>query len=266
MEDQFRKPLLSRLEHKEILAITIRAASMILENGGETYRAEETAVKTALSLGAVTATAFVTPTVVQVSYTDEDKRYHTAVQRVTRRGVNLKKISQVNDLSRRLAKKSSITKPGQVERLLDRIDNTPQYPVWMIIGGASASSFFFALMFGGIFREALTSFCIGFILRISLLVLDKAHLNSFIISLLSGALVSICAETAFSLNLIPSIETVLTSVLMQVVPGLAIVNAIRDMIAGDLIAGNARLAEAFMIASGLSVGAVAGMLLFGGLL
>ena len=58
----------------------------------------------------------------------------------------------------------------------------------------------------------------------------------------------------------------MTSVLMQVVPGLAIVNAIRDMIAGDLVAGNARLIEAFMIAAGLSVGAVTGMLLFGGLL
>jgi uncharacterized membrane protein YjjP (DUF1212 family) len=266
MEDQSRLPLLSRLEHKEILAITIRAASMILENGGETYRAEETAVKTALSFGAVTATAFVTPTVVQVSYTDEDKRYHTAVQRLTKRGVNLKKISQVNELSRRLAKRETITKPGQVERILNRIDNTPQYQVWMIVGGASLSSFFFALMFGGILVEAVTALCIGFILRISLLILDKAHLNSFIISLLSGAVVSICTEAAYIFTLIPSIEIVMTSVLMQVVPGLAIVNAIRDMIAGDLVAGNARLIEAFMIAAGLSVGAVTGMLLFGGLL
>ncbi len=265
MEESFRKPLVSRLEHKEILAITIRAASMILENGGETYRAEETAVKTALSLGAVTATAFVTPTVVQISYTDEDKRYHTAVQRLTKRGVNLKKISQVNDLSRRLAKRDRITKPGQVERILQRIDNAPQYPVWMMLAGASLSSLFFALMFGGVFREALAALCIGFVLRIGLLILDRAHLNSFITSLLSGAIVSICTEAVYLIKIIPSIEIVMTSVLMQVVPGLAIVNAIRDMIAGDLVAGNARLIEAFMIAAGLSVGAVTGMLLFGGL-
>ena len=85
----------SRLEHKEVLAISIRSASMILENGGETYRAEETATHTAISLGAKTATAFVTPTVVQVSYTDSKDSFHTAFRRVTRREVNLKKISQI---------------------------------------------------------------------------------------------------------------------------------------------------------------------------
>jgi len=53
---------------------------------------------------------------------------------------------------------------------------------------------------------------------------------------------------------------------MQVVPGLALVNAIRDLIAGDLLSGNARLVEAVMIAIGLSVGAVSGPLLFGGFL
>ncbi len=266
MDKQHTKPRTSCLEHKEVLSITIRAASLILENGGETYRAEDIAVKTALSLGAVTATAFVTPTVVQISYTDEDKRYHTAVQRLTKRGVNLKKISRVNELSRRLTKRACNTKPGQVERILQRIDNAPQYPLWMILCGASLSSFFFALMFGGMFKEALAALCIGFVLRIALIVLDKAHLNSFIVSLLSGAIVSICTEVAYIATLIPSIEVVMTSALMQVVPGLAIVNAIRDLIAGDLVAGNARLVEAFMIAAGLSVGAVTGMLLFWGLL
>ncbi len=265
MEEQVRPPLTSRLEHKEILAITIRAASMILENGGETYRAEETAVKTALSLGAVTATAFVTPTVVQISYTDEDRRYHTAVQRVTKRGVNLKKISLVNSLSRRLVKRS-LSKPSHVERALNWIDTMPQYPLWMIIAGASLSSLFFALMFGGNVCEAVIALLIGFILRVSLIFLDRIHLNSFIISLLAGAIVSICTEAVYVFKLIPSIEIVLTAVLMQVVPGLAIVNAIRDLIAGDLVAGNARLIEAFMIASGLSIGAVTGMFLFGGLL
>ena len=49
---------------------------------------------------------------------------------------------------------------------------------------------------------------------------------------------------------------------MQVVPGIAIVNAIRDIIAGDLVAGTARLVEAFMIAAGLSIGSVFGLLIF----
>jgi len=54
--------------------------------------------------------------------------------------------------------------------------------------------------------------------------------------------------------------------LMQVVPGLAIVNSIRDIIAGDLVSGAARLLDAFMIAAGISVGSVLGILLFSGII
>ena len=50
---------------------------------------------------------------------------------------------------------------------------------------------------------------------------------------------------------------------MQVVPGLAIVNAIRDLIEGDLVSGAARLLDAFMVAAGLSVGAVFALYMFG---
>lgn len=48
---------------------------------------------------------------------------------------------------------------------------------------------------------------------------------------------------------------------MLVVPGIAIVNAIRDIIAGDLVSGNARLTEACMIAAGLSIGTAFGVVL-----
>ncbi len=42
---------------------------------------------------------------------------------------------------------------------------------------------------------------------------------------------------------------------MYLVPGVAITNAIRDTIAGDLVAGVARGADAFMAAAAISIGA-----------
>ena len=72
---------------------------------------------------------------------------------------------------------------------------------------------------------------------------------------------SLC-ETALVFGFLQSSVTVMTAVLMQVVPGMAIVNAIRDLISGDLMAGTARLVDAFMVAAGLSVGAAFGILVF----
>ena len=42
--------------------------------------------------------------------------------------------------------------------------------------------------------------------------------------------------------------------LMLLVPGLALTNAIRDLINGDLIAGTSRMVEAALVGSALAIG------------
>jgi uncharacterized membrane protein YjjP (DUF1212 family) len=100
------------------------------------------------------------------------------------------------------------------------------------------------------------------VLRIVLLLLGKSTLNSFFISILSGTIISVLADLISLTPLGINSSIVMIGVLMQVVPGLALVNAMRDIIAGDFMAGNARLTDAIMTALGLSVGSAAGVLLF----
>ena len=249
-------------EAYDVIDISVKAGALVLENGGETYRAEETCVRIARALGANEAYSFVTPTVVIVSVTDKDRRYHTAVRRITQRTVNLKKIARINSLSRRLASRNRPPVPWMVERSLERIRLSPEHNPLKIIIMAGFSSLFFALMFHGGLIEAGIAFCIGILLRIMLIFLDKFRLNNFIVSVISGGLISVLCEMVLFLGMIPDSVTVMTAVLMQVVPGLAIVNAIRDLIAGDLMAGTARLMEAFMVAAGLSAGSAFGILVF----
>ncbi|NLM00610.1 MAG: threonine/serine exporter family protein [Treponema sp.] len=247
---------------EDMMEIAINAGTIVLENGGETYRTEETVTNIAKSLGAKTASAFVTPTVIQFSYTDSKDHYHSAIRRITKRGTNLKKIAQINELSRRIVKRQKQSNPRQIEAILERINKTPSYSNILVYSMAACSSFCFTFMFGGSVFEAICALIIGFGIRVFLIFFEKFNLGSFFISIFSGFLISILTEIAFVLHIIPTTEIVLIAVLMQVVPGLAIVNAIRDIIASDLVAGTARLVEAFMIASALSVGSVFGLLFF----
>ncbi|MFR7936702.1 MAG: threonine/serine exporter family protein, partial [Clostridium perfringens] len=48
--------------------------------------------------------------------------------------------------------------------------------------------------------------------------------------------------------------TMIIGSIMLLVPGLSITNAIRDTIAGDLISGLIRAAEAFLVAISIAVG------------
>ena len=64
----------------------------------------------------------------------------------------------------------------------------------------------------------------------------------------------LCLVARF-LGLATSADGTIIGVIMLLVPGVAITNAIRDTIGGDLVAGVARGADAFMSAAAISIGA-----------
>src|SRR5690554_4095156 len=88
----------------ELLKLASFAGQLILENGGETYRAEDTMVRM-LENKVDDVETFVTPTGIFVSV-EHSGNIYTKVSRITRRGTDLNKIALVNDLSRRFSKEN----------------------------------------------------------------------------------------------------------------------------------------------------------------
>ena len=60
-----------------------------------------------------------------------------------------------------------------------------------------------------------------------------------------------------------SVDTVTISVLMVLVPGVALTNAMREIMAGDTFSGLSRTADAILVASAIALGAAAGQALGG---
>ena len=65
------------------------AGRIIMENGGETYRVEETVTRMGRAFGLKDVESFAVPSGVFVSYEKEDGSHETAVLRVHRKGINL---------------------------------------------------------------------------------------------------------------------------------------------------------------------------------
>ena len=60
-----------------------------------------------------------------------------------------------------------------------------------------------------------------------------------------------------------NMDIVIVSSIMPIVPGVAITNAIRDILQGDYLSGCARTLEAFLKAASIALGAGIGMALGG---
>jgi uncharacterized membrane protein YjjP (DUF1212 family) len=77
----------------------------------------------------------------------------------------------------------------------------------------------------------------------------------FITNSVGGAVTAALSAAAVAAGLAENLDKTVIGSIMLLVPGLSTVNAIRDTIAGDLVAGVARLADAFMAAAAISLGA-----------
>ena len=86
------------------------------------------------------------------------------------------------------------------------------------------------------------------------ILFSKFKINDFFTNIFGGALSALVALTSVKLGLASSYDNIIIGSIMLLVPGLAITNAIRDTIAGDLVAALSRALEAFLIAVAIATG------------
>ena len=84
--------------------------------------------------------------------------------------------------------------------------------------------------------------------------LSRFQTNPFFIHIAGSALTASLAFIAVWLGLAEQMDKIIIGTLMNLVPGVAITTSIQDTIAGDLIAGMTKMAEAFLTATAIALG------------
>jgi len=236
----------------KIIQTSADAGKIVLENGGETYRVEDTMQKICEAYGITSSNSFVTPTGIMLSATDEQGHAFALIRRIKNRTTNLEKLARVNYLARSI--KSNHLSIDEFDDKLKQINLTPHYSelTHLICGSFSAASC--TIIFGGNYFDASISMIAGGAIKAMSIFLTRFNFNNFFINLIGGAIASTIALFAVKYGFAIHTDKIIIGAVMLLVPGIAITNAIRDTISGDLIAGSARAVEAFFIAVAIAVG------------
>lgn len=234
-----------------ILEVSSFAGKILLENGAEIFRVEQTARHICRIYGLEHCECFATPTAIMISIIGKDGEVHSVVRRITKRSVNLKKVALINEFSRGLSSGSSSFE--QIKTDLKRIDELPGYPLWFMILTAAVGTAAFTLVFGG----SQPDFCWGFLTGglVHLLVTAMAARSSgpFLTNLIGGGGCALFARVLAHFG--GGDWWIITiSALMLLVPGMLMTNAFRDLAVGDILSGLSRAAEALCIAVSLAGG------------
>ncbi|MFV0381539.1 MAG: threonine/serine exporter family protein [Breznakia sp.] len=240
------------MKPENILQTGSLAGKILLESGAEANRVEGTIVHICEAFGMQDVNAFATPTGLFISC-DEDDRSYAKVLRIYATGLNIGKINQVNDISRKCVR-GEIDLANAYLQLRD-IRSHEVYSNGMKVCAAGFAAMCFTYFFGGTPIDGVAALAIGCIIKMIHLFFDKKRMNDMVkISILS-AFLTIMALGLKYVYLLDHKDTVIIGTLMLLVPGVAITNAIRDSIAGDLLSGIIRAIEACLIAVALALGA-----------
>ena len=236
----------------KILHMMVDAGQIVLENGGETSRVQETARKIGTAFGMAEADSFAMPTGIMASVTDGSGQTVSLIRRITKRSINLEKISRINGLSRHVQNGSLTINETAAE--LERIVKVRHYPKIIDILFAGIATGACTLLFEGSFMDVPAAFVIGGIIKALSFLMSTVRFNEFFTYILGGALSAILSLLAVRFGLAVHADKVIIGSIMLLVPGIAIVNGIRDTIMGDLVAGISRIVEAFIIAVAIAAG------------
>lgn len=253
------------IDYKLLANTAMLAGEIMLCSGAETYRVEDTMyhiLKTS-NIESTQVIAMMTGLVVTLNDPGFEQPV-TMMRRVSERSTNVSNIVKVNDISRRYCEEKISLEEAyeELKRAKGKQYNRLLYNLATI--GIAVG---FAMMFGGSLHDIIAAAVVGAVLAGVMTIGKIAKLSSVLVHVLSGlgiAMLTVVIQRVLFADL--SVNIVIASSIMPIVPGVAITNAIRDTIQGDYLSGCARILEAFLVAMAIAVGAGLGLLIVGGVI
>lgn len=240
-----------RAEVPDVARLLLTAGKIMLESGAGASRVEETIGRMGIACGLDEVNVFCTLTGFFVTLVS-GPQIVTRLLTVKAHGIDLGRVAAVNALSREM-ESQAIGMKDALEALQTLLTQRPTYPppLQMLARGLSSSAF--ALLMGGTWADFLPAMFAG-------LASDFVHSRvlrygpEFVATYFAALVGTLGAVLATNLQLAENTRFVVIGMLMPLVPGTALTTAVRDLIAGDLLAGLSRGAEAALSAAAIAGG------------
>ena len=240
-------------DERRVLDMAMKAGHILLQNGAEIARVEETMEKICTHYGVNTGEFFVLSNGIFTTGGQATEQTYARVQHIPVKGARLDKVVAVNQLSREIVE-GRYPDVAEVEQRLEQINQMPEEKMWKQVLASGVGSGFFCVLAGGGVAECIAAFAAGFLLFIYVLKISAPYLSKIVGNILGGMLVVLislaCRSAWAGLNL----SAMISGTIMPLVPGVAFINGIRDLAGGDYISGIVRVLDAVLVFISIAIG------------
>lgn len=242
-------------EQKEnkVYDVAMEAGHVLLQNGAEISRVEETMERICRYYGEESSDFFVLSNGIFTTGRYGTKNTYARVRHIPVKGARLDKVVAVNQLSREIEEGKYKT-IEEVEAKITEISSMPANKDWQRIAASGIGSGFFCVLAGGSFLDCVAAFLAGIILYIYVVFISERYLSKILGNICGGALIVTVCILCFKLQIGNQLENIISGAIMPMVPGVAFANGIRDIADGDYISGAVRLLDATLVFICIAIG------------
>ena len=169
---------------------------------------------------------------------------------------NLRKVEEVNTLSRSLSKENSIPKE-EILRRLDGIDKIEGYGFLWILIAYFFGAFGFAMALGVPLLDSATSGLAGLCLGVVSYYLSRFVSTGYIMTILGSCVITFSVNVMFHFGIGEYPSRMMLGALMLLVPGAFFTNSVREFSQNNYLIGTSLLLTAMLTCVSMSVGVAA---------
>ncbi|MBR1576058.1 MAG: threonine/serine exporter family protein [Bacteroidales bacterium] len=246
-------------ELDEVLDIVSETGHIMLQNGAEIYRVEETMTRIAQHFGVPSSHFFVLSNgIFTTASTRKAKqpRSYANVEFIPIKQIQFDKVAEISQLSYDICAGRCTLE--QARKRLDAIKAMPSKPGWEQILAAAVGAGGFCAVFGGGWMDCLASAAVGLLLHTFILLVSGRHLSKILQGICNATVATLLSVCCWKIGFAQNLSNTIIGVMMLLVPGVAFVNGVRDLADSDYIAGITRMTDALLGFFCISIGVLAG--------
>lgn len=235
----------------DVMQVATDAGHIMLENGAEIFRVEETMERITRHYGVDTGHFFVLSNGIITS----GGTSYSNVEFIPFKGAQLEKVVEVNRLSREI-ESGKCTLDDARSRLAVIRSMKPKPFMEQILASAVGSGSFCAI-FGGSLMDCAASFLVGLLLYAFVLSVFRFGWSKIVTNILGSTLATALCIVLYRMGFGENPGNMIIGAIIPLIPGVPFTNGIRDLANEDYIAGSTRLIDAltvfFCIAAGVAL-------------
>ncbi len=252
------------VDSEKVLSLALDLGKSMVQCGAEINRVEETVRHICSAYGIPKTQVFSVISMVYATVIEKNGKTNTQMRRIYSYAPNFDRLEQLNALSRKICTEVPDVDKASEELKSIFVKKNKFRPTVCL--GYIISAMAFTVFFGGTFADSVASAPIALVIYLINAYVKSSGVNRLFFTALASAVSGFLAILFVHFGFADNANMIMIGDIMLIVPGLMLVNSVREMLCGDIMSGLLRLLESVMIALAIACGFAVAIITMGKIL